>query len=169
MMAQLTDRKDRTWKVELDAPLIEEIKDKHSAVLTDLESDPLRLLRNDPMVLVGVLTLICQAEIADRGITFEDFGRGLPDADKMLEAIADAIVSFFPSGRHSHVREVLIEFRTMSETTDTLALTKMREILNDPNTPKRLNARADKEIRTAIDEMFPLAEKPGTSSTAAAT
>ena len=38
----------------------------------------------------------------------------------------------------------------------------MQEILKDPNTPKRLDAKADKEMRKKIDEMFPLAEKLGT-------
>ena len=169
-MAILTDRKERNWTIELDALLVEDVEKKWKVKLTSLENDPLRFLRDDPMCLVGVVSILCDDQIAKLDCTPEDcnddpyieFGKNLPSADNMLEAIADAIVNFFPSGRHSHVREVLTEFAKMSETTDALALLKMQEILKDPNTPKRLDAKADKEMQKKIDEMFPLAEKLGT-------
>ena len=115
------------------------------------------------MILVAILYLICEDEIAERGLSPEEFAKSLPSPpDPMLEAVADAIVNFYPTGRHSHVREVLTKFQEMSEVTDSIARTKMGQILADPNTAKRLNNRADKEFDRVMEEMFPLNSVAGT-------
>lgn len=156
-MATFTDKKNREWKVELDAPLVEEIQQKHGIALTNLETDPLLTLRNDPLVLVAVIHVLCQSQIDERDLTPEDFAKSLPHPpDDMMEAVKEAIVSFFHSGRHSHVREVLAKYEEMTKKTDELAIAKMEKVLNDPNTTKRLNKRADKEFDRAMEEMFPL-------------
>lgn len=162
-MAAFIDRKGQSWRVELDAPLIEKVRDLHQVNLTNLEADPLLKLRNDPMILVAILYLICEDEIAERGLTPEQFAKSLPSPpDHMLEAVAEAIVNFYPTGRHSHVREVLARYQEMSEVTDAIARTKMAQILKDPKTATRLSSRADKEFDRVMEEMFPLNSEAGT-------
>ena len=162
-MATFTDKNNQEWRVELDAPLVEEVKAKHQVELTNLENDPLIKLRNDPMILVAVIYVLCQEQIEASNLSPNEFAKRLPSPpDPMLEAVAEAIVNFFPSGRHSHVREVLTKFGEMGETADKLATAKMTAILNDPNTKKRLERRADTEFEKAMEEMFPLGSAPGT-------
>lgn len=161
-MATLQDRSGKDWRVELDAPTIEEIQEKHEINLANLDGDPLVKLRNDPMKLVPVLYLICQEQIEERGVEPRQFGKMMPHTDKMLDAVREAIIGFFPSGRASHVREVLTRYEEMNSKTDELAIAKMRSVIEDPETMQRLNVKANSVFGRELDKMFPLNSEPGT-------
>lgn len=165
-MPTFKDKANRTWTVELNAPLVEEVVAKHDVDLTNLDKDPLISLRNNPMKLVGVIYLLCQKQIQTANLTPTEFGESLPSPpDPMLEAIADAIVNFSPTGRHLHVREVLATFGEMAAKTDQLAVTKMKEVMGNPTTMRRLDRKASQEIERAIDDLFPLLSGPTDSPT----
>ena len=68
----------------------------------------------------------------------------------MLTAIEDAITDFFPTGRHSHVREVLASYANMGSKTDALTTAKMQAMTDNPETMKILSDRADREISKAM-------------------
>ncbi len=86
-----------------------------------------------------------------------EFKKSLPSPpDAMIDAVREAIIGFFPTGRASHVREVLTKFDEMNAKTDDLAVLKMKELLSNPGTMNRLNAKADEEIAKAMDELFPM-------------
>lgn len=153
-MASFKDRKGNEWRVELDAPTIEEIRQDHSVNLVGLDKDPLGPLRNDPMQLVTIVSVICREQVTAKGLSPVDFARLLPSPpDPMLDAVRDAVISFFPSGRASHVREVLQKFDQMAAKTDELAATKMQQIMDDPKVMTGLNKKADQVINQAIEKM----------------
>jgi len=160
-MASFKGKTDIEWRVDLDAPTIEEIKQDHGVNLVSLESDPLGPMRNDPMLLVTVISTLCREQIDQRKMTPVQFAKQLPTPpDSMLEALQGAVIGFFPSGRASHVREVLEKFGLMNEKTDQLATAKMQQILDNPQVMKSLNAKADEVISDAIKKMTD--RSPGT-------
>jgi len=153
-MTSFKDRKGHAWRVELDAPTIEEIRQDHSVNLVGLDKDPLGPLRNDPMKLVTVIACICRDQITEAGLSPMQFAKLLPSPpDTMLDALRDAVINFFPSGRASHIREVLRKFDQMSEKTDELAEVKMQQVMDDPRVMTELNSRADQVINRAIETM----------------
>jgi hypothetical protein len=72
----------------------------------------------------------------------------------MLDALRDAVVNFFPSGRASHVREVLSKFDQMSEKTDQLATAKMQQVMDDPKVMQTLDAEADRVITETLASLM---------------
>jgi hypothetical protein len=153
-MPSFKDRKGNEWRVELDAPTIEEIKADHGISLVNLDSDPLLKLRNDPMILVACVSVICRDQQKERGLQPIDFARLLPSPpDVMLDAVRDAVIGFFPSGRASHVREVLLKFDQMAGKTDEIAQAKMAQVMSDPKIMESLNRQADEVIGKAIERL----------------
>lgn len=153
-MASFKDRKGNEWIIQLDAPTIEEIRDDHGISLVNLDSDPLLKLRNDPMVLVACVSVICRDQQKERGLTPLDFAKVLPSPpDAMLDAVRDAVIGFFPSGRASHVREVLAKFDQMATKTDELAQAKMTQVMDNPKVMAALNHQADEVITKAIEKL----------------
>jgi hypothetical protein len=153
-MASFKDRKGNEWQVQLDAPTIEEIRDDHGISLVSLDSDPLLKLRNDPMVLVACVSVICRDQQKERNLTPVEFARLLPSPpDAMLDAVRDAVIGFFPSGRALHVREVLAKFDQMGAKTDEIAQAKMAQVMDDPKVMTAINRQADQVIAEAIQRM----------------
>ena len=153
-MSSFKDKTGQEWTVSLDPVIADEIKQKHQIEIVNLEKDPMLKLRVDPMNLVAVMYLICQEQIQARSLTPEKFAKLLPfPPDSMLTAIEEAIVNFFPTGRHSHVQEVLASYANMGQKTDALTTAKMRSVMDNPQTMKLLSAKADREIETAIKNL----------------
>lgn len=153
-MASFKGRDGIDWRITLDAPTIEEIRSEYGISLVDLEKDPLGKVQADPMLLVTIISTVCRDQIDERKLSPREFAKQLPSPpDPMIEALRDAVISFFPSGRASHVREVLAKFDQMSEKTNQIAVLKMQQILDDPKTTKTLNAKADEEITKAMTKL----------------
>jgi hypothetical protein len=154
-MATFKGRTGTEWQVELDAPTIEEIKQDHGVNLVNLDKDPLGSLRNDPMLLVTVISALCREQIDAKQMSPVQFAKQLPSPpDAMLDALRDAVVNFFPSGRASHVREVLSKFDQMSEKTDQLATAKMQQVMDDPKVMQTLDAEADRVITETLASLM---------------
>ena len=150
-MASFNDRQNREWSIILDGPTVEDVEAKHGVSLANLEKDPLQKLRSDPMKLAAVIYLLCQDQIEKLNLSPTDFGKSLPvPPDPMLTAVEEAIVNFFPSGRASHVREVLTSYSQMGSKTDELIVAKMEKILTDKTVMDRLSDQADVEIERAL-------------------
>jgi len=161
-MPQFTDKKNQTWQVEIDPVMAEEINQDHQIEIVNLERDPMLKLRSNPATLFAVMLVICRDQIAEKNLTREQFLKLLPmPTDSILEAVQKAVVNFFPSGRHSHVQEVLTSYAEMGTKTDELATAKMRGVIQNPLVMKKINEAADREIGIAIEKMNP-DEPPGT-------
>lgn len=144
-MAKFLDKTGQEWSVDLDVLKIEEIQADHGIRLTDLEHDPLLKVRTDPTVIYPVILVLCREQRESLGLTREDFLRRMPvPPDAMIEAISEAIINFFPSGRHSHVREVLTRMDEMSMKSDEIAASKLSMIVSDPQVISKLKAKADR-------------------------
>jgi hypothetical protein len=153
-MAQFKDKQGQAWEVNLDPVIADEIKQDHGVEIVNLNQDPLLQLRANPMVLMSVMLVICREERESRSLTREQFLKLLPlPPDPMLTAVEEAIVSFFPTGRHSHVREVLTSYADMGSKTDELTTAKMQAVLTDPQTMKAIGERADQEIQKALQSL----------------
>ncbi len=150
-MAQFTDKKGQAWSIDLDPVIADEIKQDHGIELTNLSSDPLLKLRTDPAVLYSVILVICREEMKERNLTREQFLKLVPmPPDPILTGIEESIVNFFPTGRHSHVREVLTGFANMASKTDELTTVKMKAAIDNPATMKLVSDQADREIAKAM-------------------
>jgi len=154
-MASFKDRKGSVWSVELDAPTIEEIRADHGLNLASLETDPLLRLRNEPLVLIACASVICRDEMKERSLTEMEFMKLLPrPPDDVLNAIRDAVIGFFPSGRASHVREVLAKFDQMATKTDEIAESKIAQLMTDPKVMAAIDQKADQVIDQAVAAMM---------------
>ncbi len=153
-MASFKDRKGNEWIVQLDAPTVEEIRTEHAVNLVGLDHDPLGPLRNDPMKLVTVISVLCRDQIAERALTPVQFAKSLPyPPDPMLDAVRDSLIGFFPSGRASHIREVLTKFDQMADKTDSIAQAKMQQVMCSEKVMQELNRKADQIINQAIEKI----------------
>jgi hypothetical protein len=153
-MATFKDRKGNEWLVELDAPTIEEIRADHGVNLVNLETDPLLRLRNEPLVLVASVSVICRDQAKERNLSPNEFAKLMPSPpDAMLEAVRDAVIGFFPSGRASHVREVLAKFDQMGAKTDQIAESKIAQLMEDPKVMAAINRKANQVVDQAIAKM----------------
>jgi hypothetical protein len=104
-----------------------------------------------------VISALCRDQIDAKKLTPREFAKQLPSPpDPMLDALRDAVISFFPSGRASHIREVLEKFGQMNEKTDQLATEKMAQVLNDPKVMTALNLKADEVIEKEIGKLLDL-------------
>lgn len=159
-MSSFQDRDKIEWRVELDAPTIESIKADHGVNLVSFDNDPLGPMRNDPMLLVTVISALCREQIDAKGLSPIQFAKRLPSPpDPMLDALRDAVINFFPSGRASHIREVLEKFGQMSEKTDQIATAKMAQVLSDPKVMAVLDTKANEAIDKAMQKL--LGQDPG--------
>lgn len=150
------------WRVELDAPTIEEVNQKHSINLVDLEKDPLSQIRSDPMKLVSVIYLVCQDQIEQVGLEPRQFAKQLPSPpDPMLDALREAIIGFFPSGRASHVREVLAKADEMAREMDKIAIEQMQAVLDDPKTRERVVRKVGMSREKLMEELFSITSPSG--------
>jgi len=98
-MRTFTDSAGRTWQVAVNVTAIEEVKAEADVDLLELvEGGPLleRLLR-DPVVLCHVLYALCKAQMEAKGISAEDFGRGMAGRaiTEARSALLEEIVDFF--------------------------------------------------------------------------
>lgn len=154
-MAKFKDKTGREWLVELDVLKVEEIEQDHGIKLTDLERDPLLSLRNDPGILAAVILVICRDQREAEGLSREQFIRLMPQPpDPMLDAITEGIVNFFPSGRASHVREVLARMEQMAMMTDEIAANKLAVVISDPAVIAKLKAKGDQFFDAEVSRIL---------------
>lgn len=104
MTHSFTDTNGARWTVEINVSTVRRCR---SVVGVDLMQaatsggEALSALVTDPVGLVDVLYLCCEREAKDRGVSDEDFGRGLAgDAiERATAAFVQALIDFFPNAR----------------------------------------------------------------------
>ena len=154
-MALYKDESGNEWRVRLDAISLDEIKADHGIDLVDLEHDPLRKVINDGRILAAILLVICRDDREAKGITREQFVRAIPQPpDVAIEALREALISFFPSGQTSHRREVLVKFDEMAVKTNEMANLKMKRVMDDPKLMAKLEAKADRVADEEIGKLL---------------
>lgn len=154
-MAKFVDKTGQEWSVDLDVLKIEEIQADHGVKLTDLEHDPLLKFRTDPMALSAAILVICREQRERLQLSREEFVKRLPSPpDAMLEAMTEALIDFFPSGRASHVRAVLSQMAEMGSKADEIAASKLAIVVSDPQVIAKLRAKADALFENKVQSIL---------------
>ena len=109
MTQTFKDNQGRDWAIRLHGPVIKDIQETFGFKLTSLDADPINQLANDPVMLVDVLFLLCEAQAKERGMDSRAFGECLdPGLDEPIAALTEALINFFPSGKRLAIRSALL-------------------------------------------------------------
>ena len=103
-MKTFTDSQGRTWNVVINVSAVKRVRDILDVDLLDVANgDLLSRLADDPCVLVDVLFALCKPEADTKGITDEDFGRGMVGGvlDEASSALMKELLDFFPSAQRA--------------------------------------------------------------------
>lgn len=95
---QFTDSKGRSWSVDVTVGALKRCLDLAGIDLADtVEGDLFDRLALDPILLCNTLAAVCRPQMAENGVTDEDFAEGLAGdvIDQAAAALVDAIVFFF--------------------------------------------------------------------------
>jgi len=98
-MKPFTDSQSRTWSVVINVSAVKRVRDVLGVDLLDVANgDLLSRLADDPCVLVDVLYVLCKPETDAKGVTDEDFGRGMVGGalDEASSALMKELLDFFP-------------------------------------------------------------------------
>lgn len=131
-MSSFTDRTGDTWRIDFDVAMIEDIK-------RDLDVDLLHLgalqslvtIRDNSLLLVDVLEIVCQDQIRSRELDPRGFaqrfdGQTIADAQRgMLEGL----VAFFPPDQRPVIAKALEKSNQMTAHLNQKAMEK----LDDPS------------------------------------
>jgi hypothetical protein len=128
-MKTFTDSQGRTWTVTVNVSAIKRARDLLDVDLLDVAGgDLLARLADDPCLLVDVLYAICKPEADAKGITDEDFGKGMVGGvlDKAASALMQELLDFFPSAQRVRALGKLVkamerEDAAMKEAAEALA------------------------------------------------
>lgn len=118
-MKPFKDAEGRTWEVRVTVETIRRARDVAGVDLAKV-IDPAAGVSErlaDPVALVDVLYCCCREDAEKRGISDEQFGRGMAgDAlDAGLTALLEDLADFFPSGRGALLRQTLAKSRALGE------------------------------------------------------
>jgi len=107
-MARFNDKKKRTWKIDLDAYVLKEVRSRTSIDLGDLSADGWAQLEND-IDLVDVLLVLTEDQREEREVKPREFAKTVrgPVLDHARAAIQEAAADFFPPERWSGMQSRL--------------------------------------------------------------
>ena len=115
-MKTFTDSQGRTWSVVINVSAIKRVRELLGVDLLDVANgELLSRLADDPCVLVDVLFVLCKPEADAKGVTDEDFGRGMVGVvlDEASAALMKELLDFFPSALRA--RALVKMIRKMGE------------------------------------------------------
>ena len=97
-MSTFKDNSGREWSVNLDGPTIREVR-KLGIDLAAVDGSASEKLRDDPVLLVDSLWVICRAQAQAVRVTDSDFGKSL--VGDAIEFATEALIDFsvFPKNR----------------------------------------------------------------------
>lgn len=150
-MKSFVDNAGRTWIVNINVGTIKRVRalcDIDLANIITMEAgkapkvDLLERLASDPVLLVDVLYAACKDEADCKGISDEDFGRGMAGdcLEQAITALLDEVIDFFPAAKRQVLQRVLAASRRF-ETKTKLAL---ETVLNDPELDRRIDAELER-------------------------
>ncbi|MBE3133406.1 MAG: hypothetical protein IMZ55_08020 [Acidobacteria bacterium] len=103
-MKTFTDSQGRTWNVVVNVSAIKRVRDLLGVDLLDVANgELLSRLADDPCLLVDVLFALCKPEADAKGVSDEDFGRGMVGGvlDEASAALMKELLDFFPSAQRA--------------------------------------------------------------------
>lgn len=152
MPRSFTDTQGRDWPIEVTVSTVKRVRTLIDVDLLEvLDGKLIDQLISDPVLLCDVLYAVCKPTADERGVSDEEFGRGLAgDAiEHATDALLTAIVSFSPSPRdRAALGQVLTKARA--------AMDRARDAIDE-----RI---ASGEVDRAIDRAIAPLLTPGASS-----
>lgn len=157
-MHAFTDNKGRPWAVELNVTAMKRARDLAGVNLARVLDDGfLEAFLEDAFQKADVLYAVCLDEARQRGVTDEDFGRGLTgDAMQAAEvALLQELANFSPA-RRPLIERITTRHQKMRAAADE----KILEFLGNPEAEREILARVTKTLESYA------APRPGSISTA---
>jgi hypothetical protein len=165
-LATFTDLDGRDWKIALDGPLVEAVRNELKLDLLGGES--YRQLADDKLLLRKTLSILCLSQIQQSGITAEAFRESIKRNvfETSLTAIKQEQLDFFPS-RDAEALELLAAQIEMEKTVTVeerkLLAAKMEKMadatilqikmfLEDPATDERIAAAVQTRMERGLDQ-----------------
>lgn len=121
-MTSFTDAKGRAWTIELDALLLDDVRQETGIDLADLSAGGLAAIDQDAVKLVQVLCVLCGEEMDKDGITNKQFAKLMRgDAlTRALDAVARSVQSFFPEKTWLEVQSAFENQKSFNQSTQML-------------------------------------------------
>ena len=164
-MSTFKDNSGREWSVNLDGPTIREVR-KLGIDLAAVDGSASEKLRDDPVLLVDSLWVICRAQAQAVRVTDSDFGKSLVgDAIEFAtEALIEAINDFFPSRRRAAMKTLTARMRETREA----GMEDAMETLTNPELQTRIRTamkeKAQKEIENLLTQLSSATDTPAPSA-----
>ena len=117
-MKTFLDATGRTWSVSLNVDAVKRVRSLADVDLLEAAGGKLLdRLTTDPILLSDILFAVCKEEAETKGITDEEFGRGLSgDAiDGATTAFLEELVAFFPKGRRGVLEKAIQKLGVLQE------------------------------------------------------
>lgn len=108
---RFTDEAGREWAVEVNCGTLWRVRDALGVNLTADLPAVMERLAKDPALLANVLFVVCERQADGRGVSDEEFGRGLRGEaiGRAAGALVAALVEFSPSPAWRAYMAALIE------------------------------------------------------------
>jgi hypothetical protein len=128
-MKTFTDSQGRTWTVVVNVSAVKRVRDLLDVDLLDVAGgDLLARLADDLCLLVDVVYALCKPEADAKGVSDEDFGKGMVGGvlDKAASALMQELLDFFPSAQRARalgklVKAIQAQDAAMKEAAEALA------------------------------------------------
>ena len=154
-MHEFTDSKGRTWKIELSIGAAKAVK--KSLEIDMMEPKAFLTQVNDPMLMCDLLYLVCKEQVDERGMSDEQFGRGL-GGDALWNAqnrFLEAYIDFFPNPEaRENLRSLIAKMKTAT----------MRLQKSIAGRMEKIDRKIEQEIDQAIAELETTLGEPSTNS-----
>lgn len=148
-MASFQDKNGNEWSIHLDGPSI--IAVRMDADPEFLKGDPVETierLRVDLVLLCEVVHALCKKQIAEKGMTDEQFYKGVigDTIDTATDALLKAVLDFIPA----HTRNIVATCAAQNAKIREMATAKAIEAINDADLLKQVELDLEAEIAAQI-------------------
>lgn len=162
-MATFRDNTNRSWRVELDAFVLGELRDECQIDLADVSAAGYFALDTDVVSLVRALQVLCREQIQEATLSPRDFARLIAGEAivRARGAVRGAAASFFPPDEWSSIHSRWQQRVEAAATWHSIA--PMMSLLNRPDMPARMR---DAVMDVVGSELSTLATTVSPTSTA---
>jgi hypothetical protein len=122
------DNQDREWEIVVNTNTAERVRDKLGVDVFKLYESEGERVFGDPILLVNLLYVLCEAQATKAGISDYDFGAAMVGGanESAMSALLDAVADFFPPSQSVILRKI----KTKAETMVPLILSKAAQVID---------------------------------------
>lgn len=134
---RFTDNQGRVWPVEITVQTVKDLRrslDVEFYSVVEADSDLLARMATDAVLLCDVLYVVCSQECVARGVSDEEFGRGLHGVaiSDATEAFFEAVDAFFQNARQAVIARTLTSnLRLARMMAEVMATARNKDLLQE--------------------------------------